>query len=75
MEQLALQSSAPVGSRIFSEAEVQEWTMQIHEANADKSAACLHAVTVEDEVERLHAVIAERESSPAASISSGGSAA
>lgn len=58
-----------MGSRVFSEAEVWEWTTQIQEAKAGRSAACVCAVTVEDEVERLCAVIAESKSSSVASSS------
>lgn len=52
--------------------------MQIHEARAGQSVACLRMVMAEDDfekMERLYAVIAESKSSSAASSFSGESAA
>lgn len=75
MEELALWSHAPVGSRIISDAEVREWTMQIREAKAALSAACLCMVMMEDVVDRLRAAIAEHKSSSATPSCSDGSTA
>lgn len=44
VEEYALKSTAPSRSRVFTKADVLEWTIQIQTANADKKAALLCAV-------------------------------